>query len=181
MQYLKKLFAEAGGAEIAEAALVLPLAFLLLFGILWFGRAYNVYATLTRAAQDGARVAATQTCATCGNSSYASNAQPVSDRVAEALIAAKLDPSRVLPGTPTYCSCGTSGTCATPVPCASNTGGQANVCVQFDVQLAQSTNSPGSCGVAISFQYPYQFYFPFTPLNLQQILLKGEAEIKAEY
>jgi hypothetical protein len=53
--------------------------------------------------------------------------------------------------------------------------------VQFDVQLAQSTNSPGSCGVAISFQYPYQFYFPFTPLNLQQILLKGEAEIKAEY
>src|SRR5208282_2495622 len=54
------------GAEIAEAALVLPLVAMLLFGIIWFGRAFNIYSTIQQAAQQGAITAARDSCATCG-------------------------------------------------------------------------------------------------------------------
>src|SRR5713101_10097381 len=53
------------GAEIAEAALVLPLVFMLLLGIIWFGRAFNIYSTIQQAAQQGAITAARDKCATC--------------------------------------------------------------------------------------------------------------------
>ena len=56
----------ADGAEIAEAALVLPLVFMLLLGIVWFGRAFNIYSTIQQAAQQGAITAARATCVTCG-------------------------------------------------------------------------------------------------------------------
>ena len=67
MKFWKKLAGETVGAEIAEAAVVLPLVFMLILGIYWFGRAYNIYATITHAAREGARAATAQTCATCGN------------------------------------------------------------------------------------------------------------------
>ena len=41
---------EERGAEIAEAAVVLPIAFMFLLGIVWFGRAFNIYSTITRSA-----------------------------------------------------------------------------------------------------------------------------------
>ena len=43
------------GATIVEAAVTTMLLFLMLFGILEFGRAYNVYQTITNAAREGAR------------------------------------------------------------------------------------------------------------------------------
>ena len=67
MKFWKKLAGETVGAEIAEAAVVLPLVFMLILGIYWFGRAYNIYATITHAAREGARAATAQACATCGN------------------------------------------------------------------------------------------------------------------
>jgi Flp pilus assembly protein TadG len=48
---------EAGAAAV-EFAFVLPVLLLLLFGIVEFGRAWNVRQTLTDAAREGARVAA---------------------------------------------------------------------------------------------------------------------------
>ena len=51
------------GAEIAEAALVLPVAAMLLFGIIWLGRVFNIYSTIQQAAQQGAITAARATCA----------------------------------------------------------------------------------------------------------------------
>src|ERR1700686_2445626 len=57
------------GAEIAEAALVLPLVFMLLLGIIWFGRAFNIFSTIQQAAQQGAIAAARASCATCGTGS----------------------------------------------------------------------------------------------------------------
>ncbi len=45
--------AKLGEPEIAEAAIVLPLMFTMLLGIYWFGRAYNVYSTITHAAREG--------------------------------------------------------------------------------------------------------------------------------
>jgi Flp pilus assembly protein TadG len=43
------------GATILETALVLPILFAVIFGILEFGRAYNMFQTVTNAAREGAR------------------------------------------------------------------------------------------------------------------------------
>ena len=79
------------GAEIAEAALVLPLVFMLLLGIVWFGRAFNIYSTIQQAAQQGAITAARDSCATCGN-----NASAAVDTVITAVMqASNLDPTQI--------------------------------------------------------------------------------------
>ncbi|MCW2583306.1 MAG: tadE [Klenkia sp.] len=52
------------GAAAVEFALVLPLLLLLVFGIVEFGRAFQVQATLAQAAREGARVMAVQNNAT---------------------------------------------------------------------------------------------------------------------
>src|SRR5208337_4772036 len=61
---LRRLAGETRGAEIAEAAAVLPLMFMMLLGIFWFGQAFSIYGAITRAAQDGARSGAAPTCST---------------------------------------------------------------------------------------------------------------------
>ena len=43
------------GAVVVESALTIGVLFLLLFAIVEFGRAYNIYQTLTDAAREGAR------------------------------------------------------------------------------------------------------------------------------
>jgi Flp pilus assembly protein TadG len=43
------------GATVLEMALVLPILFILLFAIMEFGRAYNIFTTVTNAAREGAR------------------------------------------------------------------------------------------------------------------------------
>ena len=58
---MKRLFHKlwnTEAAEIAEAALVLPVVFVFLLGIVWFGRAFNIYSTIQQAAQQGAIAAA---------------------------------------------------------------------------------------------------------------------------
>src|ERR1700724_791262 len=67
MKRIARQLVGTDGAEIAEAALVLPLVFTLLLGIIWFGRAFNIYSTIQQAAQQGAITAAPSTCVTCGN------------------------------------------------------------------------------------------------------------------
>jgi len=46
------------GAALVEAAIILPLVFLLLFGLIAFGRGYNAKVTATHAAREGVRVLA---------------------------------------------------------------------------------------------------------------------------
>src|SRR5258708_34567542 len=53
------------GAELVEMAFALPILLTLLLGIIWFARAYNIYETMTRAAREGARVAAGPACSAC--------------------------------------------------------------------------------------------------------------------
>src|SRR5262252_10978307 len=66
VQYrIRTLIRDTRGAEIAEAAAVLPIMFMILLGIFWFGQAFSLYGTLTRAAQEGARAAVAPVCATC--------------------------------------------------------------------------------------------------------------------
>src|ERR1700686_1962161 len=86
---------ETSGAEIAEAAVVLPLLFMLLFGIMWFGRAFNIYATINHAAREAALAAAAPNCATCGNT-FTTTAGPLQTNVVNPILsAAHLDPAQV--------------------------------------------------------------------------------------
>ncbi len=86
--------AEERGVELVEAAFVLPILLTLLLGIIWLGRAYMVYETITRAAREGARYAVLPNCATCGNQ-YDTSSAVRTNYVEPALSAAGLDPTQV--------------------------------------------------------------------------------------
>ena len=87
-----------GGQEIAEFAVVFPLLIMVLLAIISFGRAYNVYSTIVRAAQDGAAVASTYNCGICGNA--VSDAKVVS-AVTDAMAASKVDSVPIITYKPT--------------------------------------------------------------------------------
>jgi len=171
---LRRLAAETRGAEIAEAAAVLPLMFMMLLGIFWFGQAFSIYGAITRAAQEGARAGAAPYCTTCSSPNT-----PAANAVAAInadLLASKLDHNQLqLPSpTPTFTACtGGSNSCQTV--------SGSNVCVQSPVQLSPTaTGGTGVCGISVSFQYPFQFWLPFTSLNKQKIMLQASARVRME-
>jgi Flp pilus assembly protein TadG len=176
IRFVRRLATETRGAEIAEAAAVLPLMFMVLLGIFWFGQAFSIYGAITRAAQEGARAGAIPYCATCTVvSPAAGNAATAAQN---ALLASRLDPTQVrfpVP-TPSFLACGGS----TAVTCSS--GGNANAfCVQAPIQLTNPTGgTSGLCGVSVSFQYPFQFWLPFTTLNNRKIWLNATAQVRLE-
>lgn len=93
-RWKRRLLHDASGAEIAEAAVILPLLFMLLFGIMWFARAFNIYTTVNRAARQGALAEAANNCATCGNVSR--TLPDIRDNVVyPILIASHLDTAQV--------------------------------------------------------------------------------------
>src|ERR1700722_17421831 len=141
------------GAEIAEAAVVLPLVFMLLLGIVWFGRAFNIYSTIQQAAQQGAITAARATCATCG--SNFPGAGVVDNAIFAVMQASSLDPSQIQipPASPT---CGTQpcGACPPPYPPAPSSGScspTAKIFLCQNVQL-NPAGQPPQCGSVVSFQ-----------------------------
>jgi hypothetical protein len=188
MRSLKKIVAGNRGSEIAEAALVLPIFFMLMIGIYWFGRAFNIYSTINHAAREGARAATAQTCATCASTitpctgGYNCSLTPdlVATQVGQALQASSLDPTQVthlLGVTRARCGGGPAVSCSVP-------GADPHICVYYNVQLPTTvTDGSGApaCGVSIEFQYPYQFYFPFTSLNMQKIMLNAAVQMTGEY
>ena len=173
---VRRLAAETRGAEIAEAAAVLPLMFMMLLGIFWFGQAFSIYGAITRAAQEGARAGALPYCATCAGTNslsvYATNADTA---IQNALIGSKLNPALAQPPAPppTFNSCNQNlATCA-------NTS--TNFCVQAPVQLANlGLGGTGVCGISVTFRYPFQFWLPFTSLNKQQIWISASARVRME-
>jgi Flp pilus assembly protein TadG len=177
MDRLKRIIAETHGSEIAEAALVIPIFFLIMLGIYWFGRAFNTYATINHAAREGARLAVAQTCAACGNAQPSLTA--IGTQVAQSLQASSLDPNQVqnLGGSRT--ACGGLGTTSCQVP---SSGPQ--ICVFYNVQLPNTLpagSGTPACGVAVEFQYPYQFALPYTSLNMQKIMLNAGVQMTGEY
>ncbi|HLW87792.1 MAG TPA: TadE/TadG family type IV pilus assembly protein [Terriglobales bacterium] len=169
----KNLLAMSVGSQVAEAALVLPLVFMMLLGIYWFGRAFNIYATINHAAQLGARAGAAQTCATCGNASNLTSQTPTI--ITNLMNASHVDPNQIQSYAPTLPACVGGSTC-TPA------GANGNITLCNNVQISPATSpGPPVCGVAVTFQYPYQFWLPFTSLNNQQITLKVNVQMKGEY
>lgn len=175
MRYVRHQLAGDNGAEIAEAALVLPIAFMFLLGIVWFGRAFNVYSTITQAAQQGAVAAARPTCATCGNTT---NDAVVIKAITDVLQASRLDPAQI----PTNSNPPTvTAQCSdqAPPPTCSTSGGNITICRSVILNPTGDT-IPVQCGAIVSFQYPFQFYLPFTSLNMQRIVLSAQSQSRME-
>ena len=176
IQRIARQLRSTDGAEIAEAAMVLPLVFMLLLGIVWFGRAFNIYSTIQQAAQQGAITAARAPCATCtGGTTFPSDTAVVT-AISAVMQASNLDPTQIV-----------NSTSANPVLCVSPPGActtTSNVTICRQVLLNSSTSAapsqPSQCGTEVSFQYPFQFYLPFTSLNMQQIILSAQAQSRME-
>jgi Flp pilus assembly protein TadG len=165
----------ADGAEIAEAAMVLPLVFMLLLGIVWFGRAFNIYSTIQQAAQQGAITAARATkCATCGGTFPVS----VDTTVTAVMQASNLDPSQIPPPStmPSPLSCVNPALTVTCKKSANN----IILCQQVLLNSPVSSTQPPQCGATVSFQYPFSFYLPFTSLNLQSVVMTAQAQSRME-
>lgn len=162
------------GSEIAEAAMVLPLVFMLLLGIVWFGRAFNIYSTIQQAAQQGAIAAARGSCATCGNAST-SDAN-VANAVGAVMQASSLQPSQIPVNTkaPTPFSCINPATTLT-CPAVNN-----NITICRQALLNSPASQPPQCGIIVSFQYPFTMSLPFTSLNMSQITLTAQAQSRTE-
>jgi len=177
-QNLRRLTLGTAGSEIAEAAVVLPLLFMVLIGIFWFGQAFRLYGTVTRAAQEGARAAVAPACTTCAAITQAQSSLNAWNAIQNVLKSSVVSNSGVSqPSTiPTFLSCAPGG--GTISTCDSN---QGNICVQYNVQLSDpAKGGAGVCGVAVSFQYPYQFWLPFTSLNQQRIQIPALAQVRQE-
>lgn len=171
---VNRLVRETRAAEIAEAAAVLPLMFMVLLGIFWFGQAFSIYGAITRAAQEGARAGSIPYCVTCTTSNPP--AQNALAAVQAALIGSKLDPAKARQPSPApnLISC-TNGTA---VACGS---GSPNACIQFPVQLTSTgLGATGLCGMSVSLQYPFRFWLPFTSINNQTIWLSASARVRME-
>jgi hypothetical protein len=53
--------------------------------------------------------------------------------------------------------------------------------VQAPVQFFPAVvGAPGVCGASVSFQYPFQFWLPFTSLNKQHIWIVASARVRME-
>jgi Flp pilus assembly protein TadG len=171
MRNWKSIVSSTSGAEIAETAAVLPVLFTVLLAIFFFGRAYNIYGTITQAAQQGARAAVAQTCASCGNAAMSSD-QIAANVVAPVLQASKVDIAQVNSLQQNLCACGTISCGGSPVAC-DNSSAAPIICVQRNVTLG---NGP-QCGTAVSFQYTYGFNLPFQPLSIN---MKASAQMQGE-
>jgi Flp pilus assembly protein TadG len=176
---------DASGQEIVESAFVLPLIFMFVIGIIWFGVAFFIYGTLTQGARAGAEAAVAPVCTTCAaGSTQATIAQTA---VYNALAAGHLSKSQLVPTTswtpPVLCKCNTvtsRASCSTALACDSSV---TDVCVQVNVQLSYaSPGSAGTCGTSVSARYKYPFHFsiPLTNLDIGNMLLPGQAQMRAE-
>jgi hypothetical protein len=186
------------GAEIAETAMILPLLFVVIMAIFWFGQAFRYYGTITHAARQGARAAVAPACATCcatctPAANTAAMVQNATTAVNNALSAANIDPTQAITPVPppTLCPCGSPSPCVSGNALTCQRAAGSNVCVQPNVQLSYSSGpqvtGAGSCGTAVSFNYKYPFHFtlpcypqPCASLDLQKITLPAEAQMYEE-
>jgi len=161
------------GQEIAEAALVLPILFLILLAIFWFGRAFNIASTIERAAKHGIQTFTHPTCASCGNN-FPTNAQTV-DSVNSALQDDHLQPANVTAYAPPF-ACD-----ATPAPtCTTLQGVEICTGVPLTCGTVNCQNPPVACGSnpdlqGVRVSFGYQFTSPLPIANLPAMTLHTSA------
>lgn len=140
------------GQAVAEMAVIFPLFLTLALGLFWAGRAYFTYQTITRAAREACRAAAAPSCALCtpNANTYYSPTSVQTNFLNPALQAAHLDPNNVK---------------------------------LFNFQqgvVLNPTSNPTETGMVISFTYPFNFYLPFTSVNLTQVNIFTQVQMRQE-
>lgn len=139
------------GADVVEAALVLPILLTLMLALYSFGRGWDVYQTMTRAAREGVRKAVMTQCATCNGGMYYDSASSIeNDVVFPALQAAGLHTNN-----PTLQNSYHQG--ITPLDSAGDV-----------------------CGAYITFKYPYQLKIPFLPQPITTITMTTRVQMRLE-
>ena len=169
---------EEGGQEIAEAALVLPILFLVLLAIFWFGRAFNIAGTAERAARQGIQTATQLLCASCGNTA-STNAQIVAS-VSSVLQNDHLDPANLAAYSPPFaCTPATAPSCTT----SSN----VEICTGAPLSCGSAScqSPPVACGADASLNgvrvsFGYRFTTPLPIANLSAITIPASAESPSE-
>jgi len=82
------------GAQVAEFAAVVPMLVMMIFGILWFGRALSIYTTVNHAARAAAEAAVLPNCSTCVNPNVFPSQATIKTNVVDPIFqAAHLDSS----------------------------------------------------------------------------------------
>jgi len=146
-----------------------------LLGIYWFGRAFNVYATINHAAREGARYAVAQQCASCGNAPP--TVANIALQVGQAMQASGLDPGLATTDSVAHTACPVGTNACAPYP------GVPPIYYCNNVQLVASPPSGSGgpvCGVSIDFEYPFQLSLPYTSLNGQQVNLTAHVQMRTE-
>ncbi len=188
---VRSLVGNTRGAEIAETAMIMPLLFMMVMAIFWMGQAFRIYGTLGHAARArGSRGG----CASLHHvrSGRHRPGPDCPDRSPECAHSGELKRS-------TTCSQHAMDASHTlPMPhrrrhlYGRSLGSRAmvsvsNMCVQENVQLSNpsdpnSGGGMGTCGISVSmrYQYPYSFKIPFTAIDLGNIKLPGQAQMRAE-
>jgi Flp pilus assembly protein TadG len=166
------------GQEIAEAALVLPILFLILLAIFWFGRAFNIASTVERAARHGIQTAAQPSCASCGNT--LSTAAQIVASVSSVLQNDHLDPANLTTYSPPFaCTATPAPTCTAPLSNVTICTGVPLTCGNVACQ-----SPPVACGtdaaVGERVSFGYQFTTPLPIANLGAITLPASAQTAAE-
>jgi Flp pilus assembly protein TadG len=140
------------GADVLEAAFVLPILLTLVFALYSFGRGWDIYQTMTRAAREGVHEAVTTSCAMCGNS-YTPATGPgsiQSDIVFPALQAAGINTSNSV------------------------------LTTSYHQGVTVLDQSGSVCGAYITFSYPYNLTVPFLPWTLTTITLTTKVQMRYE-
>ncbi len=165
------------GAQILEAALVLPILFFVIFGIIWMGLAFNISSTIHRAARDAVRAGASSTCALCGNVPP-TNAQVVT-YVNDALEAAHLQLTQIVPYSPPFA-------CSTAPPPSCSTVSNVQICRDVPLNCGELAcqSPPAACGVSAQLgmrvSFSYQFNAPVPIGGFRSITLNASAESPGE-
>jgi Flp pilus assembly protein TadG len=175
---------EEAGAELVEAAIVIPLLLMLLLGIFWMGRAYNVYETITRAAREGARYAVLPSCASCTPANVTTETYTsAGTSTSQACVS---NPTSN-PGLPTAYNSSSFPTyeCAyyvAPSLAASDLDPtkMKNYCQQAVVVNPTSPAAAQQCGIQVSFKYPIQLLIPFTSVNATTINIPTSVTMRME-
>jgi hypothetical protein len=175
---LRSVSRDDAGQEIVEAAFVLPILFLIMLAIFWFARAFNISATLDRAAREGIKVASRASCATCGNA-FQADSQVVA-QITAVLNADRLQIGSVQTYFPAYaCTASPAPSCTT----------LQNVQICRGVPLACGdvvcqTPTPAGCGanpkLGVRVSFAYQTPSPLNIANLPPIVIHASAQSEAE-
>jgi len=165
------------GSQVAEAAFVLPILFLVLFGIVWSTLALSSASTLQRAAKQGVVAATRATCASCGDA-FQSNTQVVQS-IESVLNAAHMDGTNLVSNSPAF-ACN-----PTPAPVCSTVQG-VEICngVPLTCGSAACQVPPQNCGsqpaLGMRVSFGYKFNSPVPIGSWQSITLRASAQAQQE-